>query len=67
MINVKVNDQSDTEITQKKKMQKAKIRETKILKPAKCRQECHEEIRVLSQLAGDNVKKEGGDNDLIQR
>lgn len=31
------------------------------------RQECHEEIRVLSQLAGDTVKKEGGDNDLIQR
>jgi len=31
------------------------------------RQECHEQIRVLSQLAGDTVKKEGKDNDLIQR
>jgi adenylosuccinate lyase len=31
------------------------------------RQDCHEEIRVLSQQAGDVVKKEGGDNDLIQR
>jgi len=31
------------------------------------RQVCHEEIRVLSQLAGDNVKIHGGDNDLIQR
>ncbi|XP_023343957.1 adenylosuccinate lyase [Eurytemora carolleeae] len=31
------------------------------------RQDCHEQIRVLSQQAGDVVKKEGGDNDLIQR
>jgi len=31
------------------------------------RQECHEQIRVLSQQAGDVVKREGGDNDLIQR
>merc|ERR1719402_973891 len=31
------------------------------------RQECHEKIRVLSQQAGEVVKKEGRDNDLIQR
>lgn len=31
------------------------------------RQECHEEIRVLSHQASDVVKKEGGRNDLIQR
>merc|ERR1712059_180615 len=31
------------------------------------RQECHEQIRVLSQQAGDVVKKEGRDNDLIDR
>merc|ERR1719150_2977043 len=31
------------------------------------RQECHEKIRVLSQAAGDIVKSEGGDNDLIER
>ncbi len=31
------------------------------------RQECHEHIRELSQQAGDRVKMEGKDNDLIQR
>jgi adenylosuccinate lyase len=30
-------------------------------------QECHEQIRVLSQEAGNVVKQEGGDNDLVQR
>ncbi len=29
--------------------------------------ECHEQIRVLSQQAGNVVKQEGGDNDLVQR
>ncbi|KAJ2766333.1 adenylosuccinase ade13 [Coemansia nantahalensis] len=31
------------------------------------RQECHEQIRVLSHQAADVVKMQGGDNDLIQR
>lgn len=31
------------------------------------RQECHEEIRVLSHQASAVVKQEGGDNDLIER
>lgn len=31
------------------------------------RQECHEQIRVLSQEAGNIVKQEGGDNDLVDR
>lgn len=31
------------------------------------RQECHEQIRVLSQEAGRVVKQEGGDNDLMDR
>jgi len=31
------------------------------------RQECHEQIRVLSQEAGAQVKQEGKDNDLIER
>jgi adenylosuccinate lyase len=31
------------------------------------RQICHEKIRVLSQEAGDQVKKEGKDNDLVER
>ena len=31
------------------------------------RQECHEQIRVLSHQAGDVVKIQGKDNDLIQR
>lgn len=31
------------------------------------RQECHEQIRVLSQEAAAVVKQEGGDNDLIAR
>ena len=32
-----------------------------------CDQECHEQIRVLSQQAGNNVKQQGGDNDLLAR
>lgn len=31
------------------------------------RQDAHEEIRVLSHQAADNVKKQGKDNDLIER
>ncbi|KAL5019062.1 hypothetical protein ScPMuIL_004784 [Solemya velum] len=31
------------------------------------RQECHEQIRQLSQEAGAVVKQEGGDNDLVDR
>jgi len=31
------------------------------------RQECHEVIRVLSHQAGDVVKNEGKDNDLLDR
>jgi len=31
------------------------------------RQECHEQLRVLSQAAGDRVKQEGADNDLMAR
>lgn len=31
------------------------------------RQECHEEIRVLSHQASDVVKQQGGNNDLIDR
>lgn len=31
------------------------------------RQDCHEEIRVLSQQAAAQVKQQGGDNDLIER
>lgn len=31
------------------------------------RQVCHEKIRVLSQAAGNKVKQEGGQNDLIER
>ena len=31
------------------------------------RQECHEQIRVLSHEAGDMVKCQGRDNDLIER
>ncbi len=30
-------------------------------------QECHEEIRVLSQEAGAEVKQHGRENDLVQR
>ena len=30
------------------------------------RQDCHEEIRVLSHQASAVVKQEGGDNDLIE-
>jgi adenylosuccinate lyase len=31
------------------------------------RQDAHEHIRILSHQAADVVKKEGGDNDLIER
>ena len=31
------------------------------------RQECHEKIRVLSQQAGNRVKQDGKQNDLIER
>ncbi|KAL4239768.1 hypothetical protein ACF0H5_000571 [Mactra antiquata] len=31
------------------------------------RQECHEQIRVLSQEAANVVKQQGGDNDLVER
>ncbi|KAJ5133199.1 HC-toxin synthetase [Penicillium atrosanguineum] len=31
------------------------------------RQDAHEEIRVLSHQAADNVKKQGKDNDLLER
>ena len=31
------------------------------------RQECHEQIRVLSHQAGAVVKEQGGENDLIER
>ncbi|KAK7073175.1 hypothetical protein SK128_008542 [Halocaridina rubra] len=31
------------------------------------RQECHEEIRIHSQAAGNKVKQEGGENDLVER
>ncbi|XP_037083539.1 adenylosuccinate lyase-like isoform X1 [Pollicipes pollicipes] len=31
------------------------------------RQECHEQLRQLSQAAGDRVKQEGADNDLVER
>jgi adenylosuccinate lyase len=30
-------------------------------------QECHENVRVLSQQAASVVKTEGGDNDLVER
>ena len=30
-------------------------------------QECHEQIRLLSQQVGVVVKQEGGENDMIQR
>ena len=32
-----------------------------------CWQECHEQIRQLSQEAAKVVKEEGGDNDLVER
>ena len=32
-----------------------------------CLQECHEQIRVLSQEAAAVVKQQGGDNDLVTR
>lgn len=38
-----------------------------VVKSGGDRQECHEELRRLSQAAGDVVKKEGGDNDLLDR
>ena len=40
---------------------------TTITKAGGDRQECHEQIRVLSQQAGEVVKVQGKDNDLIQR
>ncbi|KAF2360646.1 Adenylosuccinate lyase [Trinorchestia longiramus] len=38
-----------------------------VVKAGGDRQECHEELRRLSQEAGDVVKKEGRDNDLVHR
>ncbi len=38
-----------------------------IVKAGGDRQECHEQIRVLSHEAAAVVKQEGGDNDLIER
>lgn len=38
-----------------------------MVKAGEDRQECHEQIRVLSYQAGDVVKVHGKDNDLIQR
>lgn len=38
-----------------------------MVKKGASRQECHEEIRVLSQEAGRRVKEEGADNDLVER
>ena len=38
-----------------------------IIKAGGDRQECHEQIRVLSHQAGEVVKVQGKDNDLIQR
>ena len=40
---------------------------TTIPKAGGDRQECHEQIRVLSHQAGEVVKVQGKDNDLIQR
>ena len=40
---------------------------TTITKAGGDRQECHEQIRVLSHQAGEVVKVQGKDNDLIQR
>jgi adenylosuccinate lyase len=38
-----------------------------MVKHGENRQDCHERIRVLSQQAGDRVKQEGKQNDLIDR
>lgn len=38
-----------------------------MVKAGGSRQECHEEIRVLSQAAGNKIKQEGGENDLVER
>lgn len=38
-----------------------------MVKKGASRQECHEEIRVLSHQAAAVVKEQGGDNDLIER
>ncbi|XP_058875467.1 adenylosuccinate lyase-like [Acipenser ruthenus] len=38
-----------------------------MVKAGGSRQDCHEKVRVLSQLAAAVVKQEGGDNDLIAR
>ena len=39
----------------------------KLVAQGRSRQDAHEEIRVLSHQAGDNVKNEGGNNDLVDR
>ena len=38
-----------------------------MVKAGGSRQECHERLRELAQLAGSVVKNEGKDNDLIER
>ena len=38
-----------------------------VVKAGGNRQEAHEKLRVLSQAAGDRVKMDGADNDLIER
>jgi len=38
-----------------------------MVKAGGSRQDCHEHVRVLSQEAGNRVKMEGKDNDLIDR
>lgn len=38
-----------------------------MVKAGENRQDCHEEIRVLSQEAGAQVKQEGKENDLVER
>lgn len=38
-----------------------------MVKAGENRQECHEQIRVLSQEAGAEVKQHGRENDLVER
>merc|ERR1719312_1855276 len=38
-----------------------------MVKAGENRQDCHEQIRVLSQEAGACVKQEGKENDLVER
>ncbi|KAK4298510.1 hypothetical protein Pmani_029152 [Petrolisthes manimaculis] len=38
-----------------------------MVKAGGSRQVCHEQIRVLSQAAGNRVKQEGGENDLVEQ